>query len=156
MSRLGISEENIVEEGRRDDCPEYEEGSGVKIVRNRLHPNVIVDGVNRIVVVQRSEDRYLVDYSGYLAGYLSATGYGVEELGEDLLGGRARAPRWVVKSEPERLSNQAWVPDDYRYRPTVVCDRCGDETPPLDILEPGGMEDPNPDCYCTDCWEDMR
>lgn len=154
MPRPGLSEKNILKEGTGDECPEYDKQEGVEVVLNRWHPGLNWDGVEWVSVVRWGEDRYLVEERGRGRICKIVTEEGAQEVGRYYLRERGWPPRWVVTSEPEKLSGQDWIPDEYEYISSIVCDLCGEDTPPLEVLTPD-IDDPNPDCYCRDCWEDM-
>lgn len=111
---LGISEENVVEhvEGERR-VPQYDDEDAVTMVYNHTDPLVISDGVDSVTVVEEADGLYLVDYWGYLSGYLRVEREGVAELGESLLGGRSDVPDWLLVSPIEAEDLPWWIPDAF-------------------------------------------
>lgn len=153
---FGISDRNVLEhvEGK-DRPPEYDEAESVTLLYNQTDPTVISDGVDRVSIVAKGDDRYLVDYWGYRMGYLEVTGAGVVELGAELLGDRARVPRWILEGSATD-EHPEWVPADYDGTPTLACDRCGGETSAAEVVTPGSMDGEPDETYCPDCWSELR
>lgn len=153
---LGVSEENIVEHVEGEGLPpHYDIEETTTLVYNQTDPFVIVDGINRITVIEAEDGQYLVDYWGYLAGYLKITREGVVELGESLLGDRRTIPVWLVDSETDITEIPWWLPDDYNPSPTVECQNCGRKAPAKDIVTPGSFGSSDGDIFCRDCWDDV-
>lgn len=107
---LGISEDHVVEhvEGH-EDAPAYDADDAVTLVYNDTDPLTIEDGIDRVTVVEEADGQYLVDYWGYLAGYLRITREGAAELGSSLLGDRGAVPNWLVAESPDGDSLPWWV-----------------------------------------------
>lgn len=76
------------------------------------------------------------------------------ELGEELLGGRAAVPDWLLRLRATQTL-PLWVPDDYDGEDTISCDRCGRDTLPGEILTPGSSGEETDDRFCPDCWDDV-
>ena len=69
---LGISAETIIEQVEiHDQLPEYDPEDSFTISYNRTDPTILRDGIDSVSVIAESRDTYIVDYSGYLAGYLN-------------------------------------------------------------------------------------
>lgn len=145
-----ISDEYVVQRehyGSLDGVSEKE--AQIRFRRNQSDPNMIVDGVDGVTVFKESEDRYLIQYGGYMHGHLTVTREGVKELGKCLLNGQQEIPDWVISSSKDYLPD--WMPSDYRKPEPVVCDVCGKEVSVSDIVRPLVQEEF--DRYCPDCWE---
>lgn len=145
---LSISDENIIEEIEREGS--IDDDGGVRILHNQTDPTIISDGVDVVNVVKEDEDRYRIDYWGYLTGCLLITKEGAKELGEELLAGQEEIPYWTVESVPDETSD--WIPDEYSPPSRVNCDNCQEPTPVTEILTPGKTGGKEYGRYCRDCW----
>lgn len=154
---LGISNEYIIEYERGEQtAPEYDSEVAVTLAYNQTDPTVIRDGIDRVSVVEESEDRYLVDYWGYEVGYLRVTHEGLKELGESLLGDSGTIPNWLLTSPESDEELPGWIPAVYEGEPVLLCDHCGDDTAAREILTPGRYEQEDVDHFCPDCWAELR
>ncbi|WP_458190244.1 hypothetical protein [Haladaptatus sp. NG-WS-4] len=72
-------------EGERQ-TPAYDPERAVTLVHNHSDPMAIVDGIDRVIVIEKKDNQYLIDYLGFMSGFLRITHEGVAELGELLLG----------------------------------------------------------------------
>ncbi len=81
---LGVSEENLIEEGNTrkhipgeknaskskiDEATTESEPVGTGVVKmsyNRLDPTVLRDGIDFVRALKRSKDEYVVEYKGYI------------------------------------------------------------------------------------------
>jgi hypothetical protein len=146
-----ISPEHVVEhvEGREaSPRPDLEPSAVLRY--NQTNPAEIRDGIGRVAVLAESDDRYLIDYWGFHAGYLRTTREGVAELGEALLADRDPVPRWLLDL-PGDGDVPWWIPGEYDGRPTVACERCGEETDAGDVVTPGGHGEREAGVFCRDC-----
>ena len=153
---FGISDEHIIEEvaGPWEE-PEYDPDRAVTLRYNQPDPFAMTDGVDRITVVEKSDDEYLLHYWGFESGYLVVTGDGVRELGESRLGDSDDITGWHL-----RLADDStipwWVPDTYDGEPTVACDYCRTEIPAGDVLAPGSFDGEVEARLCQECWDEVR
>jgi len=116
---------------------------------DQTDPAVDGDGVGRVAVRVESDDRCLLDYWGYYVGHLRTTPEGTVELGEALLAGRDPVPRWLLDLPGGGVAPW-WVPGECDGRPTLTCERRGDETDAGDVVTPddrGVLGGP----FCRDC-----
>lgn len=152
---FGLSEEHVLTQvNGQEQAPEYDGADAVTLYHNQTDPTVIRDGVDRVSIVARGDDRYLVYYWGFLIGYLEVTKAGVAALGEHFLGDQKTVPRWIL-GESAIDGHPWWVPDDYAGTPTLSCDRCRSETSADEVLTPGSMDGEPDEMFCTDCWDEI-
>jgi hypothetical protein len=148
---FGISEQNIIETGERGDMTLGGRGKEnyVTLRHNQPIPNFIEDGVDSISISKEAENRYLVEYWGYLTGSYTVTRDGIEELGTTLLSDREPIPSWTISSDPDELPD--WIPSDYHPPNPIECDGCGADVTVTEVLTPvfGGEYDR----CCRACWE---
>ena len=95
MSSFGISEEYVLE-GHSGSTYHRDYHDGVRVFYSRIDPLIIQDGVDGFEVVEESENRYLVIYSGYATEHLRVTKAGIAECGEVYLTERRDPPSWFV------------------------------------------------------------
>jgi len=154
---FGISTENIIDKSEgHERKPEYDSEDAFTLRYNQTDPTLISDGIDSVSVIAETRDTYLLDYHGYLAGYLRVTRRGMIELGETLLGKPDGIPTWIIRGS---LSNQElpwWVPEEYDVELTISCQECGENIAPENILTPGQSETDSTDQFCKDCWEEVR
>ncbi|QLD86154.1 hypothetical protein HWV23_10600 [Natronomonas halophila] len=149
---FGISEPNILEQGEAGDQFINEDQPQVRITRNQTDPNWIVDGVDSIEISYESNDRFRVEYWGYMTGRLWITHDGVNELKQTFLDDRDEIPGWTLSTELTELPDWFPVPDDIPS--PVTCSECGSEVSVTEVTAPlsGGLQDR----YCPDCWSSVR
>lgn len=157
MTDLDISDSHILESGHFEREPPYARETATVLVSTSpgaTDPMLIVDGIDRISVVQETEEQYLLHYQGYIAGYLRVTAQGVRGFGEAYLESERPIPLWSIRSPPEGTDDTPWwVPDSYETSQTVECVRCRDAVPPYELVTPGRADGDVVDWFCGDCWE---
>jgi len=150
MTIFGISKTNIIETRDSKDMTLGGKGKDdyVTLYQNRTIPDFLEDGVDSLSISKESENRYLVEYWGYLTGSHVVTREGIEELGTALLGDRDQIPSWTISSDVDELPD--WIPSGYSPPDPVNCGNCGANVPVTEILTPFDGEF---DRYCRSCWE---
>lgn len=147
---LGISNENILDEGPLTEFCENDADRVVIIRYSRREPFLMRDGVNSVHIVPRENGQYLVEYRGFIAGSLKITRAGIEEIVDHLLADQPNVPYWAVTTIPDSLPE--WLPAEYTSLDPVPCHHCGRDVPPTDMiaLEKGINH------ICKDCWNEPR
>ncbi len=159
MTYFDISEAEIKEKGRFELEPPYEPGESTKLVATSpsyTDPMLVVDGIDKINVLQEDSETYLIDFHGFESGYLRVTEAGVVEFGENYLGDEDGIPSWYVEGFDESNELPDWIPDTYQPQTTIECVRCGKEISVVDMVTPGRAEGDAVDWFCRDCWQDVR
>lgn len=147
-----ISASNIIEQDEAGDCFKSNEQPDVSLSRNQTDPNLIEDGVVSIGLFHESDDRFRVEYWGYMSGCLWITHDGVRELKQTFFDDREEIPGWVLSTEHTELPD--WFPIPEQIPTSVTCDNCGSDVPMTEILTPrvGDTEAR----YCHDCWSSIQ
>jgi len=146
-----IPEESILEE--HDESRRGEDDPIATLSYNQTERDLIRDGVDYVEVVALGDDRYRIDYTGYMVGSLVVTGDGLEAFGQSLLADREDVPHWLVSVEADDDSETEWLPETYGAPETVACAECGDEIGVDDVITLGGRND-SEGYRCEACWED--
>lgn len=106
----------------------WPESEGVHIRYNETIPNVMSDGVDHIAVVKESDERYRLDYRGYVEGRIYVSLRGIEIFGEQHLASDDPVPPWIVDIETiDGVNMPWWVPDDTDIYPQATCEKCSHE-----------------------------
>lgn len=147
-----ISGANIIEQGEPGDRFGSENQPQVSITRNQTDPTLIVDGVDSIEIFSESDDRFRVEYWGYMAGRLWLTRDGVRELKQHFLDDREEIPGWTLSTELSELPD--WFPTPEHLPSPVTCDECGSEVSVTEVVTPWSGE--SQDRYCSDCWTTVQ
>lgn len=157
--KLDISEAYITETGRFDREPPYERTEATTLWATSpsyTDPLLLVDGVNRIHVIQETDSSYLIHYIGYETGYARVSEDGIREFGEQYLADENGIPDWYLEGySDEHRESPWWVPDSYNPTATVECDRCATTVPVSDLVTPGRVDGNDSDWFCSDCWNDV-
>lgn len=154
---LGISTENIIKHIKGEiQPPTYDSEQAVTLEYNQTDPLVIRDGIDRVTVVSKSDDEYLVDYSGYMVGVLRVTRDGVTELGKSLLGNQDGVPNWLLHSPTNIETLPWWIPDSSTGPPTFSCQHCSSETSASEIVTPSRVTEKTTNRFCRECWDEIR
>lgn len=147
-----ISESNIIEQGKPEDQFGSEDQPQVRIIRNQTDPHLIVDGVDSIEIFCESDDRFRVEYWGYMAGRLWLTHDGVRELKQNFLDDQEEIPGWTLSTDPSEIPD--WFPIPEHPPSPVSCDQCGSQVSVTEIVTPWSED--SQDHYCLDCWNTLR
>lgn len=147
-----ISESNIIERGEAGELFGSEGQLHVRMARNQTNPNMIVDGVDSIKIFCESDDRFRVEYWGYMSGRLWLTRDGVIELKQHFLDDREEVPGWTLSTELTELPD--WFPTPEYVPSPVTCDECGSGVSVTEVVTPWSGE--SQDRYCPDCWSSVR
>lgn len=147
-----ISESNIIEQREPADRFGSEDQPQVRITRNQTDPHLIVDGVDGIGIFCESDDRFRVEYWGYMAGRLWLTRDGVSELKQHFLDDREKIPGWTLSTELPEVPD--WFPAPEHTPSPVTCDECGSEVPVTEVVTPQSGE--SQARFCPDCWTSVR
>lgn len=159
---LEISDAYIEETGKYEERPQYDNNikEVIEIVATTpsyTDPLLIVDGIDRVRVVQESESMYLIYYRGFASGYALVTDNGIREFGENYLSNEHGVPDWyIVNIDDDATALPWWVPASYDPKQTINCDRCATGVSIPDLVTPGRAEGDIVDWFCSDCWEDVR
>lgn len=157
---LKISDVNIKEAGTYDREPQYNVQEVTKLVATSpsyTDPLIIVDGINRINIVQKAESTYLIHYQGYVSGYALVTDDGIREFGENYLSDERGIPDWyIIDTDDDPDATQWWVPDSYTPDQTIDCDRCTTAASLPELVTPGRTDGEVINWFCSDCWDDVR
>lgn len=151
---FGISEKNIIVTGERGDMTlgEGKEDDYVSLCYNQPIPNFIEDGTDSIHIYKEAENRYVVEFWGFMSWSCIVTREGIEELGTTLLTDREPIPSWTISSDVDQLPD--WIPPDYHPPNPIECDGCGAEVTVTEVLTP--VFDGEYDRCCPDCWNGSR
>ena len=145
-----IPEEQVLE--RHDEPRQGVDDPIATIGYNHSERDRIRDGVTYVEILALGDDRYRIDYTGYLVGSLVVTGDGLEAFGRSLLADRENVPHWLLNVETDDAEFE-WLPDSYRTPEPVVCAECGSEIGVDDVITLGGRNDTE-GYRCEACWED--
>jgi len=145
---FNISEINTIERGELDTPCTSDDQPSVSISRNQTDPSIIEDGIVNIGIFYETDDRFRVEYWGYMSGCLWITSDGVHELKQIFLDNTEKIPRWTLATEITDLPD--WFPTPEKIPSPVTCDKCGSEVSVTEI-KTTAFEDPEarfcPSCY---------
>ena len=117
-----------VPEDSRPQVLSWPESEGIHIRYHETNPHVISDGVDHIAVIKESDERYRLDYRGYLEGRIYVSLQGIEVFGEQRLGGDEPVPSWIVDIETvDGVNIPWWFPDEADIYPQATCQECSQE-----------------------------
>ena len=151
---LGISEDQIIEHQEGDEFwPDEVDENAVVLFRNDTDPYLIVDGIDRISVVDQGE-AYHLTYWGYMSGHMIVTRDGIDEMVVELLAPQ-EIPRWLIALDTiDENDPPEWLPENVDFNPRAVCQECGDKVYAGKIITP--LQDEGVDKrFCPNCWDDL-
>jgi len=147
---LGVPEEELLDES---DQPRPWAGELIaELGYNRTRSAEFRDGINRVRILERGDDRYVLSYAGSRSGAIEVTRRGLELMGKAMLGDRPAVPKWLLSPGDDGKSPPAWVPEGYEPARTVRCGECGAETSVRRVVTRDGRDEQS-GFRCPDCWD---
>jgi hypothetical protein len=111
---------------------------------------MIVDDVGSVSIYGESEGAYRIEYLGFIAGWLSVTQEGVEEMSEIMFQEQSEIPNWVIGRDC--TNPPGWLQEQYDPPDPIQCAKCGNEVSVSRIVTPLQESER----YCPDCWNQIR
>jgi hypothetical protein len=149
---FNISESNIIDQSGPGELSGNKDLYQVRISRNQTEPRTFIEGVDGLDISRVSDDRFHVEYWGYMYGDLVITRDGVDELKQTFLDDQEEIPGWTLSTELSEIPE--WFPAPGDAPSPVTCVDCGSDVSVTEVVTPWSGE--SQDRYCPDCWSTVQ